>query len=290
MVPPRLARLATGHRLLATLALTLGMALVTSPALAQTLVFAGLGDVSALTINGSAKAGDDKAFLRLAEARSDQAGSVFVTQAQTFSTFSAAFQFRISASGGTNDGAQNGADGMVFVLQHASTGAAALGAAGEGLGFQGITPSVGIEFDTFRNNSLGDPDTNHLGFNSGGSVVSLATASVPTRFDNNTVWTAWVDYNGTAFEVRVANDGVRPANANLTRTFNLGETFGTSPIFIGFTAATGGGFSNHDLLNFSFANQFVEGGITAVPEPGATTLLALGLAALGWQRWRRRRT
>lgn len=286
MVPPRLARLATGRPLLAALALALGLTLVAPPALAQTLVFAGFGDVSALTINGSAGADSDADFLRLAEARTNEAGSVFVTQAQTFNTFSAAFQFKISASGGIQDEAQNGADGLVFVLQQA--GAGALGNGGLALGFQGITPSVGIEFDTFRNNSLGDPDTNHLGFNLGGSVTSLATASVPTRFDNDTVWTAWVDYNGTAFEVRVANDGVRPATANLTRTFHLGETFGTSPIFIGFTAATGGGFSNHDLLNFAFANQFVEGGITAVPEPGATTLLGLGLAALGWQRWRRR--
>src|SRR5207302_1616695 len=42
-----------------------------------------------------------------------------------------------------------GADGIAFVMQNQGT--AVLGSSGQGMGYQGLTPAVIIEFDTFQN-------------------------------------------------------------------------------------------------------------------------------------------
>jgi gliding motility-associated-like protein len=52
-----------------------------------------------------------------------------------------------------------GADGIVFGFQPLST---SIGQAGGGLGFQGIRPSLGIEFDTWQNTTAGDPIYDHI--------------------------------------------------------------------------------------------------------------------------------
>lgn len=51
------------------------------------------------------------------------------------------------------------AEGIAFVLQQ--TGVHALGKSGQGLGYEGISPSVAIEFDTFPNELETPPDFRH---------------------------------------------------------------------------------------------------------------------------------
>ena len=53
--------------------------------------------------------------------------------------------------GNNND---NGADGIVFVMQ--TVGTKAIGASGAGIGFEGFSPSFGIEFDTWQNTKFDD--------------------------------------------------------------------------------------------------------------------------------------
>ncbi|CAL1518921.1 lectin-like domain-containing protein [Chitinophaga sp. MM2321] len=53
----------------------------------------------------------------------------------------------------------DGADGVGFILQTKGTN---LGATGQGLGFKGISPSVGILIDTWQNFDENDPDYDHL--------------------------------------------------------------------------------------------------------------------------------
>jgi large repetitive protein len=65
---------------------------------------------------------------------------------------------------GCNDG---GADGIAFVLQPISTG---IGTAGEGLGYEGVNPSLAIEIDTWQNTNRNDPAYDHLALQSNGVV------------------------------------------------------------------------------------------------------------------------
>lgn len=53
-----------------------------------------------------------------------------------------------------------GADGVVMVLQPISNNV--LGSPGSGIGFTGLSPALGIEFDTYQNPNLGDPPANHI--------------------------------------------------------------------------------------------------------------------------------
>lgn len=63
------------------------------------------------------------------------------------------FQVLMQLNFGSKDA--NGADGIVFGFQPVST---SVGQVGEGIGFQGVVPSLGIEFDTWQNFNLGDPE------------------------------------------------------------------------------------------------------------------------------------
>lgn len=235
----------------------------------------GLTVTDAVAVNGS---------LVLASDRQDRRGAFFTSAQYDVADFSAVFQFRISSPGGISDGVSAGADGLAFVIQRA--GAAQIGSFGSGLGYGGIANSLAVEFDTFRNSN--DPDSNHIGVDTGGNMTSLVTTGVSTPFDNGIVWTVWVDYNGTALEVRASQDGYRPSTATLAYNVNLPSVVGGSTAFIGFTAATASAFGNHEVLNFAFSDTFQTNGL-AVPEPSTYALIALGLGMVGWTVWRRRR-
>ena len=58
-----------------------------------------------------------------------------------------------------------GADGVAFVLQPVSTN---VGALGEGWGFEGITPSIGISLDTYQN--TGDPAYDNIAIHANGDI------------------------------------------------------------------------------------------------------------------------
>ncbi|MBI5691441.1 MAG: PEP-CTERM sorting domain-containing protein [Verrucomicrobia bacterium] len=272
----------------------LGTFVLVGGLLAQPVVFPNFSSTAGLTLNSaSATTGavpSDGTVLHLVGTSVNDIGSVFVSNQVTVGAgFSAAFNFRLTAPGGITDGTgATGADGLVFVVQRA--GPTALGGGGEGMGYQGIGSSIGIEFDTFYNPGRADPNSNHIGFNAGGNVTSLATAPVSPAFDNGTKWTAWVDYNGTTLEVRVANDGIRPTAPLLSQPLSLTATIGGSSGYVGFTAGTGSAYANHEILAFTFSDTFVAGGVTPglpIPEPQTWVLLALG-AGGGWW-WRRRR-
>ena len=64
-----------------------------------------------------------------------------------------------------------GADGIAFVLQPVST---SLGTAGQGLGFGGIVPSLGVTIDTYQNFTDNDPPYDHIAIQANGDVNHLS--------------------------------------------------------------------------------------------------------------------
>lgn len=243
---------------------------------AAVISYPDFSSVAGLTLNGDAA--QVGAVLRLAPEAGYQSGSAFSTTPVSLAqnaSFSTAFQFRISKpTFGIGDGDGVGADGLVFVVQTVSNG---VGGAGGGIGYQGIPKSLGVEFDTYDNGSgLGDPDGNHVNFDFGGVFSPAANAvSLADRMNNGDVWNAWVDYDGATdlLELRLAMSTTRPASALLSATVDLPTVLGATDVYAGFTAGTGSGVGNHDILSWQFRDTY-----NPIPEP-STTALAMGLVA-----------
>jgi Legume lectin domain len=272
------------------------MAFGTHPAAAAvSVVFSDFSTSAGLQLNGNAAAGAGVGnVLRLVPATTNQSGSAFSTVQVNASDFSTVFQFRLSDRGGIADGSgQVGADGFTFTLQ---TVANTAGGSGGGLGYEGLSPSVAVEFDTFANTGapIFDPSSNHLGIDINGSVVSVQTVDVAPDFDDGNRWTAWIDYSNATktLEVRVSETALRPTLPTLSRNIDIFGILNQNTAFVGFTAGTGGAFENHDILNWQYNDTFSP--ITlppgAVPEPSTFVIFSLAsiCGVIGAYRGQRR--
>jgi hypothetical protein len=223
-------------------------ALLTGSALAQGLV-----------LNGSAR--QQWGVVRLTPAAQDQAGSAWTAQRQRVQFgFVTSFRFRISEAGGIIDeSGPPGADGFSFGIQNA--GASALGGGGGGIGYDGIPNSLVVEFDTWRNFELGDPNSNHISVHTRGTGPNTAdesaslgsTSAIPNLADGNfhAVTISYQPPDGPNLgRLDVALDGslVLSVRVNLATTLTLDQ----GAAYVGFTAGTGAAFESHDILSWSF--------------------------------------
>lgn len=258
------------------------VALTGLSAQATVLTFNDFSSTAGLQLNGSAAAPvvtGDGSVLRLTPALSGQGGSAFSTNQISLlnnASFSTYFQFRITGSDGAGDEDGAGADGLAFVVQTIDNN---VGGVGGGMGYAGINRSVAVEFDTYNN---GEISGNHVGIDLNGSVNSVASLAIAPRMNNGAIWYSWVDYNGTtnALEVRLSQVDVRPTAAALSYNVNLAGSgvLNQTSAYVGFTAATGAGWGNHDILKWEFRDTFNPVG---APDTAATIgLIGLGFAAL----------
>jgi len=177
---------------------------------------------------------------RLTDAFNDENGTVWYADQIDLSQ---PFELQFIMNFGTFD--QNGADGIVFVLQ--TEGTDALGITGGGLGFEGFNNSFGIEFDTWSNADNGDPLFDHIAMVSDGVVnhnapqniagpVQASNLSVNIEDGQNHVVT--VRWNPEALTISVDFD----CQPRLTGGIDLvNEIFnGQESVYFGFTASTGG--------------------------------------------------
>jgi gliding motility-associated-like protein len=150
---------------------------------------------------------------------------------------------------GCKDG--DGADGIVFGFQPVST---SIGGAGGGIGFANVSPSIGIEFDTYQNASINDPVYDHIaiiqdGNLNHGSITNLAGPIQASPDNPNIEDCEW-------HEIRVIWDADQQLlEIYLDCEFRLSYTgdivtdiFGGDPeVFWGFTSATGGLNNTHQI-------------------------------------------
>ena len=153
----------------------------------------------------------------------------------------------------------NGADGMAFVMQQVST---SVGSAGEGLGYQGIFPSLAVEFDTWQNTNRNDPVYDHMSLMRDG-VVTHGTANelagpIPilpsiTNLEDCQDHALRISWNPDSMIFRVYVD----CFLRISYTADLINTIfnGTPTVFWGFTSATGGSNNVHrfclDYISFT---------------------------------------
>jgi formylglycine-generating enzyme required for sulfatase activity len=224
------------------------------------LPFSAVGkamDISSFQINESASTPNTPygIVLQLTPAKADQAGSVFTKEKVRINKgFSTAFAFQITPSSDNE-----GAEGFAFVVQNVQPDY--VGEASYGLGyydpsFEKFKQSLAVEFDTWNSGTwAGDSNDNHLGIHTLGDFKG-PTQRIKASFKNGNVWYAWIDYDGNQLEVRTSQDKKRPEEPSLVHSVDLTEILMGDEAFVGFTAGTGGSFSQHDILVWRFRERF----------------------------------
>lgn len=203
--------------------------------------------------------------------------------------FSTDFRFLLSNTGGEPDEkGVTGADGFAFVVQGA--GSDVCGTSGCGLGYHGIANSLAVEFDTFLNGTSGKYDQTDV--NEGGNNPHSHHVSINTRGDEaNSAWhkdaslactagelilgtpegvehLARISYEpgqprGESPSIRVFLDDLTIPILQVTLSSRLEALLGLTDrrtAWVGFTAATGAGWQNHDILSWTFTAPLPIGG------------------------------
>ena len=267
-----------------------------------------------LEVNGNASVGNGN-LLTLTPALGSQVGSAWYTNPGTGTTamplsllngFTTTFTFQLSNQGGiAGTNGKVGADGIAFIIQNGgfsngTSGAAAVatntGTGGE-IGFNGLTHSLAIQFDTWcnseyhdtcstsSNNTSADQLTiescgaaantvNHNGNCSFGTVPDLSALSTPIKLADGAVHTAQITYvppaNPAAGNCPIGSTSTTAGCGSLTIVVD-GQTLLTVPFnlallgldanddaFAGFTGATGGSWELQNVLSWNFSVTKVE--------------------------------
>jgi hypothetical protein len=138
-----------------------------------------------------------------------------------------------------------GADGAAFVLQNDARGTAALGGAGGGLGYSGITPSVALEMNIY--NGAG------LSFRNNGATGAPYDPTTPVDFASGNPIDVTVIYNNGVLQASFSEPATS-ATFTTNIVVDLPSLVGADTAYVGFTGADGGAVSTQKVSNFTWAN------------------------------------
>src|SRR5262245_1307370 len=199
---------------------------------------AGFSGATGLTANGSA--GVVGSVARLTSGGTNQAGSLFSTNAVGVEGFATMFDFQLTSAA---------ADGFAFVIQGA--GNAALGTAGGGLGYQGIGTSVDIKFDLQDNAGEGNNSTGLFTNGEPPTVGAVDLTPSGINLHSGHVFRVSMAYVGLSLSVTI-RDLTTGASAEQAYTVNIPALVGGNTAYVGFTAGTGTLTAVQDVLNWTY--------------------------------------
>jgi outer membrane protein OmpA-like peptidoglycan-associated protein len=168
------------------------------------------------------------------------AGSIWYKEAIDLSR---SFEMELELMMGRKD--RDGADGIVFIFHSERI---RLGYAGEGMGFAGLVPSIGIEVDTWENGHLLDPAEDHIAILKNGSVAHFNNLAGPVKVANvedgrnhkfKIIWDA------VAQELSIYLDGSKRLSAREDIVRNIFG--GNSKVYWGISSATGRWNNSHEV-------------------------------------------
>ena len=212
--------------------------------------------------------------LRLTPARHDKSGAVWFREKQPVRLgFDTTFRFQLTHQGGVC----HGADGFAFVLQN--SGSAALGGLGSAGGFAvsdptnpqhaGIPWTIAVFLDTCRNEQEGDPSSNFIAIRVSGSptetrwpAARLAfTPELSIHLKDRKAHTTQIVFRPPVLSVFL-DGSMTPVLETVVDLSIVTDQQGSA--WVGFTASTGWGYENHDILTWSFAGADVSSSMYVV--------------------------
>jgi len=204
-----------------------------------TVVFSQRAAIDDFDMAGDTYRTDYDCF-RLTEERNYSSGSIWY---KTPIDITQPFSIDLKVMLGCKDGA--GADGMVFVF---TGGRYRVGYTGEGIGFAGLRPSVGIELDTWLNEHLNDPIEDHIAIMANGRVGHYNDLAGPLPIPNiedcaqHHLSVQW-DPGTNRLAVLIDYEEVIAAKVDL-----VNGIFGGQPlVYWGVTSATGRYNNRHEV-------------------------------------------
>jgi hypothetical protein len=140
-------------------------------------------------------------------------------------------------------------DGMTFTIQNQGT--TADGAAGGGLGYQGIGTSVAVKFDIFSNSGEGSDST---GVYTNGAAPTLPATDMTSSgvlLLSGDLMHAHIVYDGTNLTLTLTDT---VTNAVFTQSYpvNIPSIVGASTAWVGFTGGTGGDTVTQNITSWTY--------------------------------------
>ena len=196
---------------------------------------------------------------QLTEAAGGQVGAVWYDETIDLAQpFDLQFKMNFGTNSGNGSSSTPGADGMVFVMQ--TIGPSAIGNAGDGIGYEGFLPSLGVEFDTYWNEGNGDLLDDHIAILKDGSVSHLASTAIAGPVTATSIGTDIED--GLDHAIQITWDpNIQEINVYFDCEFRLvasidliNDVFsGEAEVTWGFTSSTGGAFNTHTVCLYENA-------------------------------------
>lgn len=201
--------------------------------------------------------------VRLTRATNDLGGAMWRPEKEPLASgFDTRFRFRISKPGGLN----KGADGFAFVIQN--HGNQALGGFGGAGGFAsgdgihsgadpGIPFTLAVFFDTHKNDEARDPSGNFLTVAMNGHPEAVLwppkrlalVNELPFKLKDGKEHQARIRFEPPLLTVYLDD---RPAPVLRTVVDLRPVLDPEGKAYVGFTASTGGGWANHDILEWEW--------------------------------------
>jgi Legume lectin domain/Chitobiase/beta-hexosaminidase C-terminal domain len=210
----------------------------------------GFASATGFTLDGGATV--TGGALQLTDGGTFEARAIWYSTALNIQQFTTDFTFQITPAGA------NATDGMTFAIQN--QGLTAHGGIGGALGYQGVTPSVAVKFDTFNNSGEG---VNSTGFYTDGAaptVPALDLTSSGVNLHSGDVMHVHLTYDGTTLTLTLT-DTVTNATFTASQAINIPATVGANTAYVGFTGGTGGTVSTQNILSWTYT----PGGSSAQP-------------------------
>ena len=197
-------------------------------------------------------------------------------------------------------------DGFTFTIQNSPAKALALGNGGGSLGYKTITNSIAIKFDLYKGGTSPNASTTGLYLNGeqpgdtnvravNSTTVAPSGASVDLTQNPNGTATG-IDFHANPsddYRVHLVYDGttltetLTDVTKNITvsqpYTVNVPAAVNGHTAYAGFTGATGGAFSEQDIISWKFTGVQTGTGLVPLPTPNLfATPCTSGVTLITW--------
>jgi hypothetical protein len=187
--------------------------------------------------------------LTLTDGGTNEASSAFFDTPQNIGGFIASYTYQATGSNLL-------ANGITFCVQNSPSGASAVGAGSEDLGYYGISNSVAFELNLYSGATGGTGIQLGVGGSTPDSANPAApySSTAPVNIASGDPIDVQLYYNQNVLKVWLADATAGNSFATSLSVPDLPATVGGSNAFVGFTGATGEYSSTQTVSNFVFSS------------------------------------